>query len=497
MRARWSVRDAGLVGAAGVAMGLLFLVVRGSLNDDAYITLAYAKNLALHLHWGLIPDEVANTATSPLNTLLLAAGAAVTRLGHGAHPVLALGAVSVGLVMLTAWGWTRVVRALGLPFGAAAVGVAVVLFNPFLMSAIGLEVLLIPTVLILMLAAALEGRPGWFGVVAGLAVLARLDLVLFALLMAGASPAVRAGWRRAAAAMAAVALPWFVFSWIYLGSVVPDTLVLKLSQYRILGHWTYLDGPGLYLKGLPLEVTLAFLPGVLGVAVLVAWAIGRKSWPELGPAAAVAGGGIAYYAIYSALKITPYHWYYVAPLASLSIWLVIAAGAAMRSGRAPARLSQVGGPAVLGVAAALALANLAVDLAQGVPWKSPVIFGNWASAHDYARVGMALHRRVGGAAVDSPGEVGTLAFFCNCAIVDEFSDRGSAIAVVNAKLRSKGPLTRALLRLNYAWTDLNRRPRPVAYRLLYAPVPGAGPNVWQVWSAARGIGHFTLARAGP
>jgi hypothetical protein len=152
---------------------------------------------------------------------------------------------------------------------------------------------------------------------------------------------------------------------------------------------------------------------------------------------------------------------------------------------------------VMGVAAALALANLAVDLGHGVPWRSPVIFGNYASAHDYARVGLALHARVGRAPVESPGEIGTLAYFCNCAIVDQFSDRGSAIAVVNAKLHSKGPVTRELLRLNYAWTDLDRRPRPVAYRLLYARGPGAGPNVWQVWSASRGIGHFTLARSGP
>lgn len=40
--------------------------------------------------------------TWPLNVLLLGAAAAVTRLGGGVHPVLALGAVSVGLAMVMA-----------------------------------------------------------------------------------------------------------------------------------------------------------------------------------------------------------------------------------------------------------------------------------------------------------------------------------------------------------------------------------------------------------
>ena len=52
---------------------LVFLLVSGHLIDDAYITLSYAKNLAFHGHWGLIEDGTANTATSPLNVLVLAA----------------------------------------------------------------------------------------------------------------------------------------------------------------------------------------------------------------------------------------------------------------------------------------------------------------------------------------------------------------------------------------------------------------------------------------
>src|SRR5690348_3447105 len=66
-RGRWLLVFGAVLAAA------LFLVVRGSLTDDGYITLAYAKNLAVHGEWGIIPGSPANSATSPLNVLLLAA----------------------------------------------------------------------------------------------------------------------------------------------------------------------------------------------------------------------------------------------------------------------------------------------------------------------------------------------------------------------------------------------------------------------------------------
>src|SRR4051794_37523828 len=149
-------------------MALLFLLVKDSFVDDAYISLGYARNLALYFHWGLIADETSNTVTSPLHALLLGGATAVTRLGGGVHPVLALGALSVGLAAALAWAWARIVRALSLSWWVAPVGVALVLLNPFLLSAIGLEMLLTAAVLTWLVAVALEARATWFGVLAGL-----------------------------------------------------------------------------------------------------------------------------------------------------------------------------------------------------------------------------------------------------------------------------------------------------------------------------------------
>lgn len=81
------VPAAAVCGVAGaLAGGLLFLIAHRGISDDGYITVDYARNLAFHGHWGVIPSLTANTATSPLTVGLLAAITAVVR-----GPVLAVG----------------------------------------------------------------------------------------------------------------------------------------------------------------------------------------------------------------------------------------------------------------------------------------------------------------------------------------------------------------------------------------------------------------------
>ncbi|MDP9369623.1 MAG: hypothetical protein M3Q03_15330, partial [Chloroflexota bacterium] len=117
-------------GTALLAIGL-FGLVSGALIDDTYITLSYARNLATHLHWGLILSEPANAATSPLNVLLLGGATALLRLTGGTYPVWALGVVFVGSAVTLAWWWSRVAATLRLPLPVPVLGVTLVLLNPF------------------------------------------------------------------------------------------------------------------------------------------------------------------------------------------------------------------------------------------------------------------------------------------------------------------------------------------------------------------------------
>lgn len=489
-----------LLGSASLGAAV-FLLVKDSLTDDAYITLAYAKNLALRGEWSLVPGMPANTATSPGNVLLLGGLTAVTRVSGGPHPVIALGVLTVALSTLLGWGWARLAIAMRFPLLVAGLGATLVLVNPFVLSAIGLEVLLVPVVLLWLVVFAVEGRPALYGVISGLAVLTRLDLVVFCVLIAVCAPEVRRGLGRAVGVAVLVAAPWYVFSWVAFGSAVPDTLVIKRTQDGLFGPWSYLTGPVMYYLGLPAAVLLSFGPALVG---LVAWLVlvGRAVVVRVpgprghGAVAGLGAGGITYYVAYSVLGVQPYHWYFVPPIVALGMAGVVLLGTWWAKGNRHAGL-KTAPLAALGVVVTLVAGGVAVDVRQGVPWASPVVFGNWASAQDYARVGRALAARVGGATVASPGEIGTLAYYCECAVVDPFSDRGRVVELLRRGTQRAGPLAAALLRVNYLWLDRTLTPRPVGYRLRYQSGPGSGPATWQVYSAAKGVGHFTLVPVGP
>jgi hypothetical protein len=483
---------------ASAVLGVaVFLLVKDSLTDDAYITLSYAKNLALSGEWALVPGMPANSATSPLNVGLLGGITALTRLSGGPHPVLALGALTVVTAAALGWGWARLARAFGFGIGVGLIGTAVVLLNPFLLSAMGLEVLLVPAVLVWLVVCATERRPVPYGVVSGVALLTRLDLVLFVVVIALCTPALRRALGRAVLAAVVVAGPWYLFSWIVFGSAVPDTLLIKRTQDGLFGPWSYFTGPVMYYLGRSIVVLLSFGPAVVG---LVAWftllaarsAARWRDFPAVGPLLGLGAGGIAYYGVYSLLGVGPYHWYFVPPIVSLGMFAVAAFGLWLARTRSHRELLARGPLTALGVVVALLLGVVAVDVKQGVPWPSPVIFGNWASARDYARVGTALGDRVGEATVRAPGEIGTLAYFCECRIVDVFSDRGQVADLLRRRIARAGPVTEALLRVNYLWFDDTREPQPLDYRLVYGEGPGEGTDTWPVHSAAKGTGHFAL-----
>jgi hypothetical protein len=47
------------------------------------------------------------------------------------------------------------------------------------------------------------------------------------------------------------------------------------------------------------------------------------------------------------------------------------------------------------------------------------------------------------------GEVGTVAYFCDCTVVDRFSDRAQVADLLRAKRSTAGPVARTLLDWNY------------------------------------------------
>jgi hypothetical protein len=278
-------------------------------------------------------------------------------------------------------------------------------------------------------------------VVCGLLLLTRADLaafVLAALIVVTARSPVGTRLRHFAQVIGiagVVALPWFAASWWWLGSAIPDTLLFKLSE-----TWegnSFAVGLWHYELGYPVAVALSVLPAAVGLIVLAAW---TTTWARRrGDAAtALAGvwglGAILHITVYLLLRPPPYHWYYGPAIGALTMI------AGLGIGGLSFRLQWVGSTFV-----ALMIAATVAFLAAR-PWVVMPVSSNWASASEYA----ALAARVpSGTTVETFGEVGTVAYFCDCTVVDRLSDRAQVADLLRAKRAAAGPVVRTLLDWNY------------------------------------------------
>jgi hypothetical protein len=428
--------------------GLVFLLARGVLIDDAYITLAYARTFAEHGVWGIAPQLPGNAATSPLNVLLLA----VLIVPTGA-PILAAGVLVVVALAVTGAALGALCERLEWSRWAAAAGVALVAVNPLLVSVIGMETHLAIALVAVLAWTVVARRPYLAGVVCGLLLLTRADLAGFGL-AAAIAVALTLGMRRALALIGIaglVALPWSVLSWIWLGSAVPDTMVIKLGEG--MGGRTFANGLYYFWVGYPFAVTISLVPPGLGILVLV-FGLQRAA----APVHLVLGvGGLLHAGTYLLLDTAPYQWYYGPALGALTMLGAIAAPR----------------PSLRTVLVASSAATVAITgvFLVARPWTLTTISGNWATPSEYRQL---AERAPAGAVVQSFGEVGTLAYFCACTVDDRLSDRGWFAAILAKQRASAGPFERALLDLNYRNFD---PPAPLtpSYRFAFARDPAGVP----------------------
>jgi hypothetical protein len=477
-----------------VAAAVMYWAVHYSLADDAYITLAYAKQLAFHGNWGMVPSYSANSATSPLNVMLIAAGTFVTR-----RPLLGLGIVYVASYGVLAFTLARTARTLRLPLASAVLAVALILLNPWVLSSTGLESVVYAALLGSLLCCAVEGRPIWFGVVAGLALLCRLDMVVFIIPLVVWSPPLRRNILRVIGIAAAVSLPWFVLRWFVAGSAIPDTFVIKTLQHSF-GDITFANGPFRFTQGSSESARWAFFPVLVAAIALVLWLLygvifERGFDQRLYPLPSLGIAGFAYYTTYANLNVPPYHWYYCPVMIAASIVLAFIAGDMSRRLRRVRPLRKWTWALFIPVVLLVGQEALVVKH-HGLPWRHvPLWYTNWAEPEYYRLVGREVHKIVGDKTVTSPGEVGALAFYCNCNIVDQFADQRYAVPLIEARKDDSSPVMRWFLDLNYHNLDTWDPPAPPQYHLVYEPGWTQDPFTWNVYSGWRGFGHFRLLNA--
>jgi hypothetical protein len=383
------------------------LLFRLALIDDAFITLRYVKTLLASGTWGFYPGHTSNTATSPLNVLLLTLFSLATR--SPVDSVLWLSTIEllVLALFLRAIGWV-----LQLELFAPLAFVSLIA-NPLFISTLGLESILFATLIVAALSFFLVERFELMAVACGLLTLTRPDGILFFVVCI---VAMRGGIRERVRVLAVYALclaPWYLFSWIELGSIVPDTLIIKLHQ-----DWGHRFGTGLYmyLTRLPLETSLAFLPAITALLAL------RKRVPALGSFVyVVMAYGALYYASYSAIGAPPYHWYYT----PVVLCIVLLGAFAVAQLARDSTMLRWGGLHPVAVAAfTLPIAGAgALFVREGVPLGAAWINSNWATQAEYESVGDWLRTHDAGQTGISVGEIGTIAYYCDCFLRDEFSDR--------------------------------------------------------------------------
>ena len=482
-----------------VVVGALVLATAGlwamqdALIDDVFITLGYARNLAEHGEWGILPGIPANTATSVLNVLVLGAVTMVVR-----DPMAALWLVTALNAAALAVGLLRLGSLWGVGRWLAYVGAPLLLLNPLLVSSIGMETMLTVTLLVWLLERAQAGSVAGFGWLSGLAVLLRADLVVVVAVVWMLHPGLRQPtWLRPTTAIAwraaLLCTPWFLWSWIHFGSAIPDTLALKQRQTWSsfpLGWWARYHPR--YPEATEAVTIIAGLGVVACVALPLLARIADRS-PVLSIAAAPLAGA-AYFALFWVLDVPPYFWYYGLTLAGLTLVLAWAVGVlAHRDQGDPliARWKLVGGvaAAAMAIPGAYVMADLLSDHA---PLREAPIHGNWALTPQYKQIGLDLRQRLGNdVVIRSSGEFGTIQYYCECVVLDRFSDRSLIVPALEKQRDSSW-----LMKLNYAWFDGDdysgtEQDYHLSYDRRHVDET-LHPDMWNVFSPTRGTGHYEL-----
>jgi hypothetical protein len=407
-----------------IALFMYFYQFRFSLIDDTYITLTYARNLRDNFAWGFYPNEVVNSATSPLNVWLLAFTSIFVRNMEVAAIVLATVVAGALLFLL---------MRLFAVFDRTILGViafVLIIFNPLLVSSLGMETLLYITIVVACLNLYLSQQTRLLGIALAMLVLTRSDGALLFLILHALSPGRRGKLLKW---FLVILLPWYLFSYLALGSLLPVTLFIKTGQAH-WETWTFANGILLYIQHYPIETITSLLP-LIAFVLVIPFAWKKMDGEILHVITILIAFVIAYYSGYSLLSVPPYHWYYAPPLAILILAGMMAAGLIS--------------PYIPWLFVPLSFLGLLIIHAPGFPLSEAPIHTNWATASRYKQIATELDRLLpSNERIRITGEVGTLAFYSHTKLCDQFSCR-SEYSLTLHNITNKTLLAAAVL--NSPW----------------------------------------------
>ena len=229
---RWQI-DRRLLGFIGLAVlaRLVFWLVTDRAWEDALITVTHARNAVAGIGLTHHPGEpVTHGFTSAVSVLIPLAGEVVVK-GSG---IFVLRVATILAAIATIVFADRICRRLGLGHWPTAMVLIYLALdqNQIFYGMAGMETQVAVAVLLWSIGALMAGTTRRIGLSFGLAVLTRPDFLLW-----NAAATLDLGlrdWRRAAQALAigaAVIAPWIVFTTVYYGSPIPNTILAKSAHF--------------------------------------------------------------------------------------------------------------------------------------------------------------------------------------------------------------------------------------------------------------------------
>jgi hypothetical protein len=397
--------------------------------DDAFITFRYARNIVEGVGFVYNPDARVLGTTTPLFTLAMAAIGAVLRTGDFPHYAVVISALAdactVGLLWLLVRHVTdnRWLAALcGFLYAIAPVSVTFAIG--------GMETSV--NILWIVLAAWLyvTDRPIALGVVAGLGILTRVDAVLWiAPLFAhqwflkwrsqrGTKWLTRIPWRTWLATLITIT-PWVLFSILYFGSPLPNTVGAKtlayiVEPYSALIFFIQRYGTPFFESesfdgGQVMVFAFAYLflniSGILSTARRVPRLLPLLIYPWV------------YLGVFAVANPLMFRWYIAPPLPALILGIILGAGAILNL--LPSRIRMVG-LALIGLLwIGLSLNGWTATPDHGPNRPAPKMAWHQIELY-YQQIGTLLRERYGITSTTkvASADIGVIGYFSRATIID-------------------------------------------------------------------------------
>jgi hypothetical protein len=423
---------------------ILFLFIylslfANALTDDAFITLQYVKTILHSGTWGFLPGYVTNAVTSPLNIFLLSVVGFF--LGPTIDSILWLTACILAVTVLVLVQLSNHLFQTKI-FGYIAS--AALVFNPLLNSTLGLESYLFVALYIVATYLYVIERWSLLAITLGLLTLTRFDGVLFFVASLLLVPGVKPRLHLSGTYLVTIA-PWYLFSWIYFGSIFPDTLFIKVVQ-RAWGTWDFFNGLRLYYGAYRWETIFSLL--LLPLLLLLF----NRQVRHLAPIRFLLLTSVAHFTGYTLLRVPPYYWYYAPEITSIILVATISLGQFLQTDHfskwnRTGRLSMAAGLILLQAFGILYLLGRDAFRVKEMP-----IHTNWATHEQYKMIGTWLKEHSDGRTIIVDGEIGTLGYYCDCRLSSFFSDRRWLKKYVEAQTSGSG-LRTLLYKINFLFFD--------------------------------------------